>query len=97
MTGFPICANVTSVAGLPTLTRAGITLFRLPAAVIPAGVDAEAWYQGLCAGFGLRPVACDENFKGTANRAYNGASLPMDPFHCNLDPYITAQFEPLCR
>ena len=45
------------VAGLPTLVRAGYMLFRLPRAVIP-GVypgtgEAKAWYQGLCAAYGL--------------------------------------------
>ena len=76
-------------AGLPTLVRAGHTLFRLPGVVIPAG-DARRWYQGLCESVGLRPVACYEG-TGTQNRAYNAVPLLASPFSCQVGTYITAQ------
>ena len=87
-TGFPICVNVTSVAGLPTLVRAGRTLYRLPQAVIPAG-DAKAWYQGLCAAYNLRPVACHFSH-GTLPGTYNAVALSTT-FSCHLASYITPQ------
>ena len=82
-------ADTTCTAGLPTLVRAGYTLFRLRGFVIPLG-DAKSWYRGLCAAVGLRPVSCNNNH-GTQYREYNAVPLPQDPFSCQVGAYITAQ------
>ena len=82
-------ADTTCTAGLPSLVRAGFTLFRLRGFAIALG-DAKSWYQGLCAAVGLRPVSCNENH-GTQYREYNAGTLPQTPCSCQLGAYITAQ------
>ena len=70
---------------LPSLVRAGYTLYRLQGRARPPGNDARGWYRDLCAAYRMRPVACDETAPGrpglfgTANREFDGVGLPYAP------------------